>query len=194
MKAGITWTGPVPSGRLPIILGNSEIQNVIEDRKRTIERELESKSFEITKRYTPYVCSNVDLYKIDKAGGYPADLGDYDVLAFLSKKNVILNIECKDITPASCLKDAKTLREKIFGEQGKNDGHFRQINRRQKYLMENLKNIATTLSWPVDLAKPPEIIPLYVSRISYWWTKYPPVEVDSIFLRIDLLSNFIENL
>jgi len=194
MKAGITWTGPLPSGRLPIVLGNSEIQNVIEDRKRTIERELESKSFEITKRYTPYACSNVDLYKIDKAGGYPADLGDYDVLAFLSKKNVILNIECKDITPASCLKDAKTLREKIFGEQGKKDGHFRQINRRQKYLMENLKNIATTLSWPVDLTKPPKIIPLYVSRISYWWTKYPPVEVDSIFLRIDLLSNYIENL
>ena len=124
----------------------------------------------------------------------PRDLGDYDVLAFYQKKNIILNIECKYIVHAYCLKDAKTLRETIFGKEEKDKGHFRQINKRLYYLSLHLLEIAQALKWPIDVNTLPKIITIYLTREIYWLTKFPPKEVKAIFLRVDMLSKYIEDL
>jgi len=60
-----------------------------------------------------------------------------------------LNIECKDILPAFCPKDAKRLREAIFGKDSKDEGHFRQINKRRDSLSLHLSGIAQALKSPV---------------------------------------------
>lgn len=192
MKSGLIWTGNLSYGTLPIDLESTKIQDVIENEKRLIEEALEDKAFEIVRRYTEYVRKRCELHKINSEFSPPHDLGDYDILAFISSKNVILNIECKDILPVYCLKDAKRLREKIFGRPGKDRGHLEQIEKRQQYLSENIINIANFLEWPIDLGNLPRIITIYLTRLTYWWTMFPPIKVNIIFLRVEMLSQFIE--
>lgn len=194
MKAGVIWLGALSAGSLPTDLKCSNINSVISNEKKRIEKSLEVKTHEIVKRYTSFVDANVQLHKRDKKGNHPSRLGDYDVLAYYQNKNVILNIECKDILHAHCLKDAKTLRETIFGKAGKNRGHFDQIDKRQSYLKEHLDKVAEILKWELDKSQPPKIIPIYLSRNSYWWTKFPPYEVESFFVRVDMLSDYLNEL
>jgi hypothetical protein len=86
------------------------------------------------------------------------------------------------------------LREKIFGVPGKDEGHFRQIEKRQQYLLGHWAAIAMALKWPLSAAEPPKILSLYVTPITYWWTRFPPRKVDTTFLRVEMLSKFIKDL
>lgn len=192
MKSGVIWSGNLSYGTLPIDLQRPKVQDVVESEKVLIENAIEDKAFEIVKRYAIYVRKNCELYNISPS--HPSDLGDYDVLAFIPEKNVILNIECKDILPAHCLKDAKRLREKIFGRPGKDQGHFAQIEKRQRYISEQLPNVAKTLAWPVNVDTLPKIVTIYLTRLTYWWTRFPPREVSALFLRVGTLAKFIEDL
>jgi len=161
MRSGLTWSGNLSYGTLPIDLQSTKVQEVIESEKQLIENAIEEKSFEIIKRYTKYVRKRCELHNISPS--HPAVLGDYDVLAFISEKNVIFNIECKDILPPYCLKDAKRLREKIFGRPGKDRGHFEKIERRQSYLLEHVLSISKDLFWPVSVDAIPKIITIYLT-------------------------------
>lgn len=192
-KVGIIWSGNVGGGALPYDLQSQEIQRVIETEKKLIEDALVTKALEIMKRYTNYAEKDCFLHKRDRQGGHPSDLGDYDILAFYPDKNIVFNIECKDILPVHCLKDAKSLRETIFGKDG-DEGHFRQINKRQDYLESHILKVANALKWPINAELPPKIIPIYLTRMSYWWTRFPPKAVQAQFLRIDMLSKFIDEI
>jgi len=179
---------------LPTDLQSPTIEKVLRSEKKLIEDALVVKTLEIVKRYTPYARPNLELHSVDKNRDHPSDLGDYDVLAFYLKKNTVLNIECKDILPAFCLKDAKRLRETIFGKENKDEGHFRQINKRRDYLLLHLLKIAQALKWPIDVNNLPKIVTIYLTRMTYWWTKFPPKDFKTVFLRVDMLSKFIEDL
>jgi hypothetical protein len=192
--AGIIWSGSPSSGTLPIDIDKKNIDLLIQKWKQLLDNEVEVKAAEIVKRFTMHVIPSAKLHRLDKAGNHPKDLGDYDVLAFYPQANTILNIECKSILPVYCIKDAKTLRETIFGIPGKDEGHFRQINKRQKYLMDHWATIARAFNWPLDLEKPPRILSLYVTPTTYWWTRYPPHKVNTTFVQIEMLMNFIEGL
>ncbi len=192
MKSGIIWSGNLSYGTLPIDLQSPKVQEVVESEKELIEDAIVEKSYDIIKTYSKYVVKNCDLHDVNTF--YPAELGDFDILAYLSEKNVILNIECKDILPVFCLKDAKRLREKIFGRPGKDQGHFEHIDRRQKYLTENVRQIAKDLSWPLAGDAVPKIVTIYLTRLTYWWTRFPPREINASFLRVDMLANFIQDL
>ena len=192
MKTGVIWSGSASSGMFPVDLQSPNVERVIESEKRLIEDALVARTLEIVERYTPHVRRNVDLQKIDRA--HPYDLGDYDVLAYCPDANVVLNIECKDILPVYCLKDAKRLREKIFGRPRKDKGFFEKINRRQSYLSSHLTQIASDLRWPIDVKNLPKITTIFLSRTTYWWTKFPPARIRAVFLRVDQLSSFVEKL
>jgi hypothetical protein len=192
-RVGKIWVGRILSGSLPVLIDKKKIGQVLEEEKKLIEKTLETRTYEISKRFTVYVEKNVELYKRDKGGRHPVDLGDYDVLAFLETKNVILNIECKDILQVSCLKDVKRLREKIFGEES-DRGHIGRIEVRTKYLIKNITRIMMVLQWPFDRSNIPNIVSIYVSRHLYWWTVNPPYETDIKFIRIDSLDDFLSNL
>lgn len=189
-----TWTNAILRGSLPADIGSVRVEDALNNEKKLIEQALVTKTVEIVKRYTSYMQQEVQLHKVDKRGQHPLDLGDYDVLAYYPEKNVVLNIECKDLLPAFCLKDAKRLREKIFGMEGGEVGYLTRLNKRQRHLEDHVARIAPTLGWPMDAAKRPRIIPIYLARTMYWWTRFPPAGVETIFLRIDGLDRFISEL
>jgi hypothetical protein len=192
--AGIIWSGSPFSGTLPADIGKTSINHLLQQWKRLLDNAVAAQASEIVKRFTTYTVRAARLHRLDQAGKHPQDLGDYDVLAYYPEAHAILSIECKNILPASCLKDAKTLREKIFGIPGKHEGHFRQIDKRQKHLMDHWAQIAHALGWPLSSAQSPRIISLYVTPTTYWWTRFPPRKVDTTFVRIEMLSKFIEDL
>ncbi len=192
-RSGMIWSGNLMEASLPTDLESPMIQKVIDREKQLIDRALEKKAYEIVRRYTPYTINNCILHDRDRDGGHPKDLGDYDVLAFYGEKNVVLNIECKDNLPPHCLKDTMRLKRKIFGDGG-DEGHFRQINKRKDYLLENVQKIADGLHWPIDSQNLPRVETIYLTRDTFWWTRFPPVNTDVTFLKITQLSAFIEKL
>ncbi len=194
MKAGKLWADSLSAGTLPIDLRCPTIQKLIDSENKLIQDALVDKTLEIVKRHTPHARKNVRLHRLDKQGSHPPELGDYDVLAFYPEKNCVLSIECKDIFPAYCLKDLKRLREKFFGKSDEDQGFLKQVNRRQGYLETHLSEIADILKWPVNFNEKLKIMPLVMSRMDYWWTRFPPRKTDVVFLRIDLFSRFIDDL
>lgn len=187
------WLRRIPSGSLPVLMNRRRIDNVLREEKLLIESSLEIKAYDILKRVTKYVEKRIYLHKRDKEGKHPTDLGDYDVLAFWQQKNIILNIECKDILQVFCLKDAKRQREKIFGVR--NDRRYiGRIELRGKYLAENTEKIMNFLKWPFNRTNIPKIISIFVSRYLYWWAVNPPYETNIKFTRIDSLNDFLLNI
>lgn len=193
-KSSVIWGHAPTSGALPINLQSSTIQNVVEEEKKYIEGALVNKTLEIVKRFTNQSEKNVNLNNRDKEGNHPADLGDYDILSFYPERNVVLNIEDKDILPAFCLKDTKRIREKIFGRSDKDQCYLEKVEKREAYLKNNLVKISKALNFSINPNDLPKVISLFVSRQSYWWTRFPPRSTKVKFLRIDLLFNFLENL
>ncbi len=192
-RSSIVWSQTPSTGQLPYDMGDS-IQNVVEEEKKLVEKALEDKTEKVVKRSTQLVEKNVFLYKRDKAGSYPSDLGDYDILAYYPQKNIVINIEDKDLLPPFSLKDTKRLRERVFGRAGVNDGYLGKVERRAIYLEKNMKKIAKLLDWKIDQSSFPKVVSLFVSRLIYWWTKFPPRKTKVKFLRIDMLDEFIKSL
>ena len=193
-KSETIWSGNLSQGSLPTDLESPTIQKEIDQEKQLIDRALEKKAHEIISRFTGYAINNCILHNRDRAGGHPTDLGDYDVLAFCDEKNVVFYIECKDNLPPFCLKDATRLKRTIFGEGDGDEGHFRQINKRKDYLSGNIKKIAESLHWPVDSNHLPKVETIYLTRDTFWWTRFPPIETGVTFLQSAQLSIFIEKL
>lgn len=193
-NAGLIWSGSPSMGTLPVDIGKLRVGQLLEQWKTLLDKEVELRAAEVVKRFTTHVRPSAKLHRLDSAGNHPEDLGDYDVLAYSTKAHTVLNIECKNLLPVYCLKDAKRLREKIFGVPGKDEGHFRQIEKRQRYLLGHWAAIANALNWPLSATEPPKILSLYVTPITYWWTRFPPRKVDTTFLRVEMLSKFIKDL
>lgn len=192
--AGIIWSGSPSVGTLPVDIGRASINHLLENWKHLLDKQVELRAAEVIKRFTPHVTPSAELHRLDRDGKHPEDLGDYDVLAYCPEAHAVLNVECKNMLPVYCAKDAKRLREKIFGVPGKDEGHFRQIEKRQKYVLGHWVAIAKALKWPLSSAEPPKIFSLYVTPITYWWTRFPPLKVDTTFLHVEMLSNFIQDL
>lgn len=192
-RSGIMWSHVPLDHSLPANLSAPSVDRVLEIKHRLIEQEVEGKVLEIVKRFTQYAEGNVYLHQRDKEGKHPPELGDYDVLAFLPGKNIVLNIECKEISPAFCAKDSKRMREKIFGRLEKEKGYLLKVENREDYLKKNIEKILKTMGYPSMQSETIQIISLFVSRDLYWWMKYPIRPTNVIFLRIDLLSDYLEN-
>jgi hypothetical protein len=73
-------------------------------------------------------------------------------------------------------------------------GHFEHIEKRRIYLAEHISSIAKDISWPINVDTRPEIVTIYLTRFKNWWTSYPPIDVNAVFLRVDMLANYIEGL
>lgn len=189
MKAGKIWAGAPVNGTLPADIGGEAIKRLLKDKKKAIEDSVESKAYEIVGRFTPHIQKNLFLHLFDRAGNHPEDLGDYDVLAYVPAKHLFVNVECKDMSMVYCLKDAKRLRERIFGTGGADRGHFNQIDKREQYLLNNWAAIGQKLSWPLaSSTTPPTICTLYVTNRDYWWTRFPPMKVTADFVELRLLD------
>jgi hypothetical protein len=192
-RAAMVWVYAVQSGKLPYDIQNPEIQALIDDEKAKIERALEEKTSSILREFTEFVETRVQLHRRDRDGGHPAQLGDYDVLAYFAESNLILNVECKDILPAFCRKDDSRIRRKFFGTgEGDNKGYLERVERRADYLIRNTSAVMHSLGWSSLAGEScPRIVSLFVSRRPYWWTRFPPVKTDIKFMTVDMLRDFV---
>jgi hypothetical protein len=68
-----------------------------------------------------------------------------------------------------------------------------KVLERKKYLKTKGKDLMTKLGWESPTSNP-EIISIYVTKMGFWWTKYPPIATDVNFVEIRLLDDFIKNL
>lgn len=187
------WLGYPVDGSLPANIGGAAVESALEKEKELLSDALVAKTLEVAKRHTPYARKEVELHKLDRSGGHSRDLGDYDALVFLEKANIVLNVECKDLLAARSFRDANSLRETIFGKEEGDEGHFRQINKRQNYL-EMHPEVLRKLDWPTNAASPPRIIPVYVTSRVHWWTRFPPKQIHTKFVAIEFLDAFIKAL
>lgn len=192
-RSGRVWVNITTNGTLPADFTAPNVNKVLHENQVTLEKALETKALEITKRYTAHA-ERVNYGR----GTHDQSLGEYDVLAYIPQKNILLNIECKDIIGAFCLKDAKRIRDRIFrpeqekGRRVKNPGNLLKVEQRELWLSKNVSTFAKVLKWPIR--QDPKIISIYVTRTDYWWTKFPPRPTSVKFMRIDFLDNFIKDL
>jgi hypothetical protein len=193
-KAASIWQGNAVAGKLPASYAFLKTQAALLRVKRGIENALVVRALEIAERFTNCVEKEVDLFRRFPDKGFPQELGDYDVLAYLEQSQILLSVECKDNTPAYCLKDATRLREEIFGENSDDQSQVYKIRRRHEFLKSRPQEIQRLMKWPAPATGEVRLISLYVSRRTYWWFRNPPYAVDIAFVRIDELNNFIKSL
>lgn len=192
-RSGKIWTGITNNGFLPADFKAPNVNAVLSTNQTVIEKDLENKALEISKRHTAYA-ERVNYGR----GTHDQSLGEYDVLAYLPQKNILLNIECKDIVGAFCLKDAKRIRDRIFRPEFENGrkvgspGNLVIVEKREAWLKANSQKFAQALKWPIQAN--PKVISLYVTRTDYWWTKFPPRQTTVQFMRIDFLDEYIKTL
>jgi len=189
-----TWLRPLYQYTLPVDLQARPIEKVIVSAHKEIEESLESMIVEIVSRYTQHIQKNFYPHKVDSK---ISDIGDCDILAYLPKESIILNIESKIINQIYCLKDSKRSREKIFGRIKSNGkfqkGYLQHHEERHNYLTEHTDNVFSLFK----VYKPPNnpnIVSIIVTQASFWWTKFPIVKTPMQFVEIKLLSDFIDRL
>jgi len=188
------WIANTSSAMFPYEIKTKEIRKLLSKERGNISEGLNIRAEEIIKRYTKYYRKNCELHKIEKRKKYPTNLGDYDVLALIPESNIVLNVECKDLEPPFCVKDARRLRERFFGRDNTNRGYFEKVLKRENFLKKKSIDIMKSLNWTLNTSEPLEVESIFVIRRNYWWTSFPPFETDVKFLRIDMLDDFLKGI
>ncbi len=188
------WVNISSTHRLPSDLDAPAVKAVLDKGHEDLRNSLVEKIKDITLRHTTNVKRDVYLHKHDNS---IRDIGDCDVFAFLKNKNILLNIESKIIDPPHSNKDAGRMQRKIFGETRENGttkkGYLQRVEERAKYLNSNGKDLITKLSWGAP-SEAPKVISVFVTKMGFWWTKFPPLDTNVRFVEIRLLDDFIKNL
>jgi len=184
------WGSSIENGYLPADYDWLRIKPAVRDIKERLEKGLEKKAFDVCSRSTPYLREGIDFKRKFPSKRFP-DVGDFDVLAYWPESNTWLAVECKYNQPPFCLKDARRLRERIFGG-GSRKSQISKIEKRSTFLNDNLEVIRELMGWPIPKAlTDPVVVDLYVSREIYWWMRNPPVELSIEFVRVDLLDSWM---
>ena len=187
------WIGAFSNGYLPADFAWPNVSRVVDDIKRTIERQLEVRAHEICLRHTMHTLRGIDFRRRFPQDRFD-DVGDFDVLAYWPNSNLWLAIECKYNQPPYCLKDSRRLRDRVFGD-GNDRAQFGKIERRLQFLHIHRNHLRALLEWPAPLGEnPPAIRSAYVSRDIYWFLLHPPYSVDTEFVRVDALDDWLRTL
>lgn len=186
------WFNHIANGYLPADFNWKSVNNYVRKLKEGLEKGLEARAGEVTKRFIKFTERGIDLRKCFPKEDIP-DIGDFDVLAYIPEKNIWINLECKYNKPYYCLKDMKRLRNTVFLGEGTKQSHISKIQKRAEYLENNLEYVRGLLKWPESSYKhSPQILNLYISINTYWWFRNPPVPVDIKFIQIDALDNWFQ--
>lgn len=189
-RASSIWTGSISNGYLPADFDWPRVKDVVREIKAGLEEQLEVQAFKVCSRATPYSVHGIDFkYRFPKER--IEDVGDFDVLAYWPKSNLWLSVECKYNQPPFCLKDARRLRDRIFGSSSER-GQFVKIERRRSFLSSQTDQVRQLLAWPEPGSGTlPSFVEVYVSRDIYWWMRNPPFDVPTHFVRIDALDGWL---
>lgn len=188
------WLGISIKHRLPSDFDAPTVKAVLLKGHQNLERNLVAKTKEIVSRFTDEIKTDVYPHTYDSS---ISDIGDYDVIAYLKDKNILLNIESKIIDPPHSNKDSGRMQRKIYGSK-KTDGSFKKaylqhVEERATYLSINGQKLLTNLGWTPP-SKMPTVVSIFVTKMGSWWTKHPPIPTDVHFVEIMLLNDFISKL
>lgn len=189
-RAQSIWMGSVANGYLPADLPWPNVTRVVGRIKTEIEAQLEVRAHDICARHTGHALHGIDFRRRFPGERFD-DVGDFDVLAYWPQTNRWLAVECKYNQPSHCLKDARRLRERIFGT-GADHGQFAKIERRRDFLVSHVGRLRVLLGWPESPAgREPVFREAYVCRDISWWLKHPPYAVPTAFVRVDALDGWL---
>lgn len=191
-QSALIWRQTHANGYMPADYDWPNVKKAVREIKASLEKLLETRAVNAVKRATPCVMDGIDFMRRFPEENFD-DVGDFDVLAYWPEMNVWLAAECKYNQPAFCLKDARRLRDRIFGTFEKRE-QLAKIERRRVFLHENMEKIRDLLDWP----SPPQDVPtqvheVYVSREIYWWMRNPPYPVTTHFVRVDSLDSWLQS-
>lgn len=185
------WTRSISNGYLPADFPWAHVQTAVRAIKDGLEKQLEVQAADICSRFATFFADGLDFrrrfpkFKFD-------DVGDFDVLAYWPESNGWLIVECKYNQPPFCIKDARRLRERIFGI-APDRGQFSKIDRRRQFLTLNSDRMRDALGWPASHVSEMSIYEAYASRDIYWWMRNPPYPVSAEFVRIDGLDGWLQS-
>ena len=184
------WAGSFADGYPPADLPWPHVESVSAGIKRRIELELETRAFDICRRHGGHVLHGVNFKHRFPKELYE-DVGDFDVLSYHPERNLWLTIECKYNKPAFCLKDARRLREHIFGK-AQGGGQLGKIDRRREFLMLNAERLRTLMNWHPPSGNPVHIVDLYVCPRIFYWMRSPPYPTEIEFVRLGMLDAWLQ--
>ena len=189
-----SWMRISSTHRLPADIRAPSVTAVLNRGHKALEEGLEIKGKEIVERHTRLAKREIYPHLFDSS---ISDIGDYDILAYLEDKNLLLNIESKIIDSAFVLKDLQRIQRKIFGRTDSNGnfkkGYLQKVETRADYLDANYANVMVKQGWSVPSEKP-KVISVFLTRLGDWWTKFPPVATQVDFVELRLLDQFIAEL
>ncbi|WP_322104024.1 hypothetical protein [Paraburkholderia sp. J41] len=189
-RSSRAWVNAIINGYLPADFPWVETKKAVQKIKNYLEKELEKRAAEICARTTKFFAPGIDFMRRFPNGGF-VDVGDFDVLAYWPETNTWLSVECKYNQPPFCLKDARRLRERIFGVPP-DRAQFAKIEGRRAFLQARTDELRTLLGWPEPtISDPPRFLEAYVCRDIYWWMRFPPYPVPTEFVRVDSFDKWL---
>jgi len=191
-RAASIWVNSISNGYLPADFDWPQVKDVVRKIKADLEKQLEIRAFEVCSRATTLLYHGIDFRRKFPKEQFD-DVGDFDVLAYWPETNQWVCIECKYNQPPFCLKDTRRLRDRIFGSNSQRS-QISKIERRHQFMLSNSERLRELLSWPKPKSGASlQIIDVYVSRDIYWWMRNPPYEVETHFVRVDTLENWLRD-
>lgn len=190
-KSSRIWRSSFANGYMPADFDWPNVKRITGRIMARLAKDLERVALEVTQRFTPYALGGIDFKRRFRSENFP-DVGDYDVLAYWPDSNIWSSFECKYNQPVFCHKDARRLRERIYG-RGQDRGQFSKIERRRDFLVANTDRLRSLLGWPLPADEPVVIHELYVAKDIHWWLRNPPYDVPTKFLSVDTLENWFRN-
>ena len=192
-KTSNVWNMNLQSFTLPFDLNIERIKQFQSSYQKKIEDYIVDYTENIIKKKYQITFKEKEIYKLDKKGNHPRDLGDYDVIGINFENNKIVYIECKYISPSYCMKDAKRDMEKIFfGKERKGKEYLKKAENRYIYLSDNLNTIIENLNWKFKDNSEVVIDPIFLLLKHNYWTKNPIKETEVKFMDLDELEEFLE--
>jgi hypothetical protein len=179
------WSNVIHDTELPAKLDAPSTTKILTEEHQSLDKQLEGKCIEIGKRFTNY-----SRRVKPKHANFPEEYGDYDCLLYIEAINTFVNIEAKNINTPKVSKDAKRQIERVFLEKDKN--HVYRVEQRGKYLSEHYEDFAKLFG--VTIKNSPKVVSVFVTTDIYFWTEYPPRDTSVVFIRIDMLNDYLQNM
>jgi len=185
------WNGTFSDGYPPADFGYREIEDVARSIKRRIEYDLELRAAEVFSRHFTYFEHGIDFRSRFPQEGFD-NVGDFDVLAYRPADNQWFMVECKYNKPPFCIKDARRLREEVFGRSPES-GQLAKIARRHRFLEKHAPKILELLNWPAGAAVERRIEDLYVCPRIFPFMRRTPRIVSTQFVPLGKLGPLVRS-
>jgi hypothetical protein len=184
------WASMTNTHKFPSDIAAPSVARVLDGFHEKYRRALQTKIIEVVGRLTSHIEPEVSP---SSRGFLHEDIGDIDVFALMPNRKMILNIESKVIDQAYTSKDIKRVSEKIFGRTTSKgafeEGYVHRVEKRDEFLKGSGKRLAESI-WG-EVADDTQVVSIFVTPDSFWWTKFPPVKTNVFFVELSLLEDFL---